>query len=57
MANLIAQNTSMKYLKGKGVKATCRQPKKIERVAIQLVFQQLNDIMDHGPITPNQKSF
>ena len=57
MANLTAENTSMKHLKGEGIKAACRQLKKIETVAIQLMLQQLNDIIAHDPITTKERSF
>lgn len=45
----------MKYLK---VEGNCLQTtQKLETVDIQLMLQLLSNIIDHGPIAPNQKSF
>lgn len=55
MENLTTENTGMKYLK---VEGNCLQTtQKLETVDIQFVLQLLSNIIDHGPIAPNQKSF
>lgn len=54
-------NLSRKYkheVSWRGRYKSCLQiTQKIETVAIQLMLQQLNNIIDHGPIAPKQKSF
>lgn len=58
MANLNSGKTaSMKHLKMEFKEVNCTKPREVETMAILLMVQQINDLIDHAPITAKQKSF
>lgn len=58
VANLNSRKTaSMKPPKREFKEVICTNPQEVETVAILLMVQQINDLIDHGPITAKQKSF